>query len=322
MTTHEVDQRISALAGRQAGAFNSRQAESVGADAKFRHRRVTSGRWLRPSKGVFHLRDHPDTWHTRLWIAILEAGGDAAVSRRAAAQVLGLPGRWRETVEVTKHEGKHHHVTRGRLHETSWLPAEHVTTIDGLPCTTLARTLFDLAGDPQPWERRSEAGLAIHEQRIRRLMNHALRQQGLTIDKQAAVLAVLGKRGRPGTALIRRLLEEFGPDYTPTESGLEDLFLSVIAAGGLEAPDKQVPLGDDRLIGRVDFVYRDARLVIEVDSGFHDGPDDRHNDRWRDNDLLAAGWRVIRVRYRDLVREPDRVVEVIRRALRAAATGA
>ncbi|MGH9117156.1 MAG: DUF559 domain-containing protein [Acidimicrobiales bacterium] len=277
---------------------------------------------MRSSKGVFHLRDHPVTWHTRLWIALLEAGGHAAVSRRAAAQLLGLPGEWRDPVDITKRQGKHHHVTQGRLHESSWLPPEHVTTIDGLPCTTLARTLFDLAGDPQRWERQSEAGLAIHEKRIRRLMNHALRQQGLTIDKQAAVLAVLGKRGRPGTALIRRLLEEFGPDYQPTESGLEDLFLSVVAAGGLEVPVKQVTLGEDRAIGRVDFVYREARLVIEVDSGFHDGPDDRQADRWRDNDLHAAGWRVIRIRYRDLVREPDRVVEVIRRALRAVAAGA
>jgi hypothetical protein len=316
----DVDRRVAEVALAQAGAFTAEQAAAAGAGSKLRSRRVQSGAWARPAKGIFHLRDHPVTWHTRLWIAVLEAGGNVAVSRRAAAGLLGLPGRWRDPVEVTRREGHHGPISHGRLHQTSWLPAEHVVTVEGLPCTNVARTLFDLAGDPLPWERGNEAGMAIHEKRIRRLMNHALRQGGLTIEAQTIVLAGLGKRGRPGTTVMRRLLAEFGPDHVPTESGLEDLFLSVLAAAGLEPPARQVRLGtDEAFTGRVDFVYREARLVIEVDSRWHDGPDDRDADRWRDNTLHAEGWRVIRVRYRDLVREPDRVVAVIRRALRTAA---
>jgi hypothetical protein len=323
MTANEVDERISELAARQAGAFTSRQAEELGADAKLRHRRVATGRWGRPVKGIFVLRDHPATWQTSLWVGLFEAGGTVAVSHQAAAQLLRLPGRWRDPVVVTKKRGWHHVVTTATCHETSWLPPEHVTTIDGLPCTTIARTLFDLAGDPKPWERRSEAGLAIHEKRIRRLMNNALRDKGLTIEKEAAVLAALGKRGRPGTALIRRLLVDMGPGYVPTESGLEELFFEVTAAYGLEPPEKQVRLGDDETFtGRVDFVYREARLIIEVDSELHDGPDDRDNDRWRDNELNAAGWHVVRVRYHDLIRQPARVARLIRTALRRAAAAA
>ena len=207
------------------------------------------------------------------------------------------------------------------MHESSWLPPDHIVTVAGLPCTTLARTVFDLAGDPEPWERRSDAGTAVHEKRIRRLMNHALRHGGLTIESQTAVLAVLGRRGRPGTALMRRLISEFGPDYVPTESALEELFLSVVVAAGLEPPARQVVLGEDRPIGRVDFVYRQAGLVIEIDSRWHDGPEDRYDDRWRDNELHAAGWRVLRIRYRDLVQQPERVVRLIRRALRATSSG-
>jgi Protein of unknown function (DUF559) len=320
MSKHDVGQRIGQVALGQAGAFSIGQASACGADRSVRYRRVMAGVWRRPAGEVFLLRDHPVTWHTRLWVALLEAGDTGAVGLQAAAQLLGLSRRWRDPVVVTKKRGRHHVVTTAICHETSWLPDDHIVTIDGLPCTNIARTLFDLAGDPKPWERRSEAGLDIHGKRIRRLMNDALREHGLTIDAMAAMLAALGKRGRPGTALIRRLLDEFGPDHTPTESGLEDMFLAVITAAGLELPEKQVSLGDDHVFtGRVDFVYRRARLIIEVDSGYHDGPDDRHADRWRDNDLHARGWRVIRVRYRDLVREPDRVVALIRRALRAAA---
>ena len=320
MARHDVNRRVSELALRQAGVFTSAQAAELGADGCLRRRRVAAGTWVRPGRCVYRLRDHPITWHTGLWVAVLEAGGRVAVSHRSAAQMLEMPGQWRDAIEVTTREGGDHHITQGRLHQTSWLPPDHIVTIDGLPCTSVARTIFDLADDPKPWERRSEAGLAIHEKRIRRLMNNALRDQGLTIDMEIAMLAALGKRGRSGTTLIRRLLAEFRPDEPPTESGLEDLFLAVVAAAGLEAPGRQVSLGDDnRFTGRVDFVYRHARLIIEVDSEFHDGPDDRHADRWRDNELHALGWRVIRVRYRDLVREPDRVVAVLRRALRAEA---
>jgi hypothetical protein len=159
--------------------------------------------------------------------------------------------------------------------------------------------------------------MAVHETRMRQFANDALRDRALTIEALATVLAALGKRGRPGTAVVRRLLAELAPDEAPTESALEDLFLAVVTAAGLGAPEKQVDLGEAAFTGRVDFVYREARLVVEVDSRWHDGPDDRHRDRWRDNELHAAGWRVLRIRHRDLVREPDRVVALIRRALRA-----
>jgi hypothetical protein len=320
MRKHTIDTEIAELALRQGGVFTAHQASKVGAGEAVRRRRRESGSWVRLGGCVYRLRDHPVTWHGRLWAALLDAGGPiAVVSHRSAARLLGLPGRWGEVVEITKKRGWHHDVTLGRLHETSWLPPEHVVTVDGLACTTVARTVFDLAGDPEPWERGSPRGLAIHELRVRRLMNACLGRHGLTIEQQAAVLAALGKRGRPGSALVRALLTEFGPDHTPTESGLEDLFLSVVTAAGLEPPEKQVNVGTDHFIGRVDFVYREARLIIEVDSRWHDGPDDRERDRWRDNELHAAGWRVIRVRYRDLVTEPDRVVRLIRRALRTSA---
>jgi hypothetical protein len=317
MAQNDIDNRIRCLAMGQAGMFTTRQAAECGADAARRHRRVRSGDWIRDHRGIMRLRDHPVTWHTRLWAALFEAQPTAAVSHRSAAQLLGLPGRWRDPVEVTKKRGRHHEVTLGRLHETSWLPPEHICEIDGLPVTNVARTLFDLAGDPEP-HLRGERGLAIHEKRIRSLMNAALGRHGLTIEQEAAVLAALGRRGRPGSALVRVLLKEFGSEYIPTESGLEDLFLSVVTDAGLEAPEKQVRLGADEFVGRVDFVYRAARLVIEIDSHWHDGPDDRSADRWRDNELHAAGWRVIRIRYRDLVTQPERVVRVIRTALRAA----
>jgi hypothetical protein len=98
---------------------------------------------------------------------------------------------------------------------------------------------------------------------------------------------------------------------------LEALLLDVLQAAGLPAPDPQVDLGDSEgWIGRVDFYYRNARVVIEADSRRWHDPDD---DRVRDNRLAAAGWRVIRITWEQLVNRPWEVVALVRDAIRAAA---
>jgi hypothetical protein len=106
--------------------------------------------------------------------------------------------------------------------------------------------------------------------------------------------------------LVRELLERYGPAYEPTWSDLESLFTELIDAYGLPAPDKQVPLSDRYgWIGTVDFYWPDARLVVEIDSAWHDGPLDREEDAERDRRLTAAGYLVKRYRYRHLVVQPD-----------------
>src|SRR5690606_18651631 len=106
---------------------------------------------------------------------------------------------------------------------------------------------------------------------------------------------------------------ERGGEYVAPESELERRFLALVRNHGLPEPERQVDLGDDEWIGRVDFLFRGARIVVEVDGAeFHDGLLDRRRDEKRDARLAAAGWYVLRFRWSDVVDRPNRVAQAIR----------
>jgi hypothetical protein len=310
----KIDARIASIASRQFGVVAHAQAVDVGATPGMIDRRVRTTRWQRLARSVYLIAGSPDLWMQRAWAAHLEAGPDSVVSHRSAARLLGLPGFAAEGIDVTRPRGVDHRVTLSRLRESSCLPDHHLTVIDGLPCTRIARCIFDLAGDLDPW--RSGRAQEVHAQRMMRAFDTSLVRLGNTVERQAAVLAELGRKGRRGTALVRQLVASRLNGHAPVESDLEHLFVIVCATYGLPEPERQVVLGDDTPIGRVDFLFRDARLVVEVDGrSWHDSESDREADRWRENRLIAAGWRVLRIRWRDLVERPEDVARLLRSAL-------
>ncbi|MGH9184792.1 MAG: endonuclease domain-containing protein, partial [Acidimicrobiales bacterium] len=255
----------------------------------------------------------PWTWEAQLQAALFDAGPGAAVGLRSAARLHEFYAyRKSSLIEVVRRRGGNHRVELGRLRETTWLPANHIVIVAGFHVTSVARTVFDLAGDPDPELRSSRVGREIHARRMAKVVNDALARRGLTFVQEAAILAALGGRGRSGTRLVRDLLARFGPRYEPTRSDAETLFVAVIEAFGLPEPERQVPLSGDRgWTGTVDFFYRAARLVIEIDSKWHDGPLDEEEDDERDAALRAVGYVVHRYRYRDLVLRPEWVVAQI-----------
>jgi hypothetical protein len=152
------------------------------------------------------------------------------------------------------------------------------------------------------------------------LVNHAIRDHGMRMLDLDRVLASTGRRGKPGTAIIREVMADLGLDYAPTASELEDLFLEVCDAYGISRPDEQIDLGTtDRWVGRVDFIWRGARVIVEVDGRQHAAPLDRRADRARDGDLGGVGWTIIRVTRWQLTHEPEKHIGRLRAVLAAAA---
>jgi hypothetical protein len=107
-------------------------------------------------------------------------------------------------------------------------------------------------------------------------------------------------------------------DLGMTKSDLEDLFLAFVDKWGLPRPRTNVWMElPDRMV-EVDCLWPDAGLIVELDGrGFHDTPMAFESDRARDRELIAAGWRVIRVTYRQLRREPAALAVDLRAALSA-----
>ncbi len=240
--------------------------------------------------------------------AALDAGAGAVVSHQSAARLWRLPGFVDEEIDVSRPRRRSRHATDlAILHEPRCLPLSHLADRGGIPLTRVARTLFDLAG-------------AVRPGRLERAVDNALSRRLITIVALQRVTSELAEHGRAGSTLMRSLLAQRGVDYVAPESGLEARFLSLLRSGGLPEPVRQLDVGDDRWVGRVDFAYPDRRLIIEIDSSIHHGSKlDREADRRRDADLAAAGFRVVRITDDQIWSRPRDTVAVVRCALQIAA---
>jgi very-short-patch-repair endonuclease len=304
----------------QHGAFSAGQALDRGGTHQLLAERCRAGRIHRIRPGLYVHAGFPACWLQDLWLAHLGAGR-SAVCGEAAAALHGLGRFGSKSVHVLTKFGSNHEPVRGQVHETFWLPDSHITRVDGLPVTSLARTVFDLAGMPRhPLAFRHERARAVHLKRTTQLLNTCIRDKGLTMTEVVRVLAAIGRRGKPGTSIMRDIVKDLGEDYEPTESELEDLFLEVVRAFQVEEPERQVRMGNaHRFIGRIDFRWKGKRVIVEVDGKQHRAPLDKRADRERDAALRAEGWEVIRVTWWELVHEPEKVVARLRAAFLAAA---
>lgn len=295
------EQSLMRLAQQQHGAFAARQA--AGLTRSLCDHRVRQARWHRHRAGIYTVAGSPNTWEQQLWLAILVAGEGAAAARRSAARLHRLPGVWGDHLDLVQPERSVPRAKPQTSRRSSLVPAAHVTEVDGFPTTTIARTLFDLGGLTGQ-QRRRRGWDYLPPPRVERIIDDALAHRRVTVAQLGGMLLDLGGRGRPGTALMRELLEERSPSYIPTESELEDLFLRLVRAHGLPEPRRQVSLGDARgMIGRVDFVFDDARLIVELDGRrFHEPRAVASEDLQRDLRLTAMGWRVVRLDWWQLVR--------------------
>jgi very-short-patch-repair endonuclease len=141
---------------------------------------------------------------------------------------------------------------------------------------------------------------ATHEAITRRLIN----ARRLLADTERY-------RGRRGIGRLKKLLEGADPP-TLTRSEAEERFLALVRAAGLPAPEVNV-----RVHGHeVDFLWREQRLIVEVDGfQFHSARAAFERDRGRDAELQAAGMRVLRVTWRQVVDAPYATLTNLVRAL-------
>lgn len=310
----DVTEWLTTFGEAHAGTISGTAAGRAGIGLPALRWQVDRGTLLRLTNSVFRLRGHPPSWEANAWAAIFDVEPlQAYVSHRSAGRLHGLWAYRDSTqIEVCARRGRDHETRLSRFHATSLLDADHVTVVDGIPCTTLARTLFDLCGDPDRRPLRSESARATHRLKMLQVTNDAIRHHGLEVERELAVLAAIGKRGRSGTALVRELFEELGCNYVPADSDLEIVFLELCRNARLPLPEKQVSIDDAQgFIGRVDFLFP-PRLVVEIDSSWHDGPLDIQRDAARDDRLRALGYIVRRWRWRDLVLTPEKVIRRIR----------
>lgn len=314
MIVPPVDEHIARIAQRQHGAFSASQIPAVSRSQI--QTRISTGRWKRVCKTVFVISGAPDTWEQRLWVKLLIAGPGAVVGLRSAAFLHGIRDAARGPLDIIQPETTVPKKKPRTSRRSTRLPAHHVTRVRGFPVTTPERTLCDLAGITS-WKRRRRGLVYLAEERVERALDHALSQQLVTFRSLTRAHRELAGRGRAGTCLMRKFLEERGEKYVATDSELEDVFVALVEKYNLPKPERQVHMGSqERRIGRVDFYYSDARLVVEADSqAFHGQRSQMIHDHKRDMELLAAGWQVLRVDWWQLTEEAVEVARLLRQIL-------
>ncbi|CAA9476609.1 MAG: hypothetical protein AVDCRST_MAG30-510 [uncultured Solirubrobacteraceae bacterium] len=273
------------MAARQRGLVTRAQLLGAGLTADEIAGRLRAGRLHAVHRGVYAV-GHPALAPPAAEQAALLACGPGSVLSHLTAAVLWelLPAAGL-TIHVTVTGGRVPRPPAGvRLHRADALePARR----EGLPVTTPARTLLDLAATAKA----PQLARALNEAQIRRL---------ISVDALSSAAA-----GRRGARALRTALEDH---HGYTRSRAERQLLALLKRAELPRPRTNVPLEGFE----VDAHWPEARLVVEVDAyGTHGSRTAFERDRLRDARLQAAGFRVLRITWNQLNETPEAVVAAL-----------
>ena len=222
--------------------------------------------------------------------------GPAVASHRAAGILWDFPSMPKQIVEVTALRHRRRRSTDVIWHESFHLTERDVTEIDGIPVTRPVRTFLDLA-------------VVLDPKLLEHVLNDGMHRNLLSIPAIWRRWEQLGQL-RHGAGKVRALLESYTADERPTESLLEILYFQLLRENEIATPTKQLVMPG---VGRIDFAYPDQKVSIELDGGrFHASREAQERDRAKSNDLVAAGWRVLRFTWDDVTKRPNQVLALMR----------
>ena len=291
------DLLVARKADEQQGRIRIDQLRACGLDEAAVRRRVAKG-WLhRLHTGVYAVGHPGGGMHADIMAAVLAGGHGAVASHWASASLHGFV-RWddrRIDVSVPGTGGRSRPGIR--FHRPRRLDARDTTTVEGIRTTTAARALLEIA--PQ-----------LSDRRLKRAVRRAQAERAANVRQIADVL-----RRANGHRATRRLAHLIATGPAPTASGHEDAVLDLLLGAGFAHPDVNPRL---RMGGgtsyRPDFRWPAERVILEVDSTWHDGPLNNELDAERQAELEAAGERVLRTTLEQALLRPHQLVRRLQAA--------
>jgi len=274
------------------------------------HRAIEAGRLHRVFRGVFAVGRAGLDQGGRLRAAALACGDGAVVSHRSAAALLRLLDSGPAVIDVIAPPERGRKIDGIRFHRVRTPRPDEVGTVAGIPCTSPARTLVDLAG-------------TVSARTLRSCFERAAQRRLLDITAIEASI----DPGRRGVGTLRALVKEWRGAAPLAKKGrlkspLEAKVLPLLLRRGVSPPKLNAPVEIKRGRIEVDFLWPDQRFVVEADSrGFHDTPLAFERDRWRDRELMRAGYAVLRVTNRQAEDEAKAIADTIASRLSASGPG-
>jgi very-short-patch-repair endonuclease len=288
------------LAEQQHGVVSRVQLRALGMSNSRIDRSVKAGRLHRVFRGVYAVGHSGVHERGRLLAAALACGPGAVVSHRSAAALLGFLNPGPLVIDVISSADRGRRIDGIRFHRVRPPRLDEVGSVNGIPCTSPARTLVDLAGTVGDW-------------RLRGCFERAAQRQMLDIPAIEASM----DPGRRGVGSLRALVDAWREAAAVAKKGrlkspLEAKVLPLLVQRGLPAPHPNAPveIANGRI--EVDFLWPDHRFVVEADSrDFHSTALAFERDRWRDRELLRAGYTSLRVTHREAEHESAAIVDTI-----------
>lgn len=290
------DARVAAIAARQHGRIRFDQLIAAGLNDSAIRRRVVKGQLHRVHTGVYAVGHPGATLHGRIMAGVL-AGGENAVASHWTSSTLHGYVRWDgRRVDVTVPGSGGRNRAGIRFHRPRDLDPRDVTRVDGIPTTTAARELLEIA--PQ-----------LSDQRLKRVVRRAQAERATNVRQIAEVV-----RRANGNSGASRLAAIIATGAAATASGDEDVVLDLILDAGFAHPqvNPRMRVGDATYFP--DLRWPAKQVILEIDSAWHDGPLANAFDAARQADLEAAGERVLRTTAEQAIREPRQLIRRLRAA--------
>ena len=291
--------RIAELASSQHGVVSAAQLRELGISRSGIGRRVQAGLLHPLHRGVYFVGHPNQSVRARYLAGVLALGEGARLSYRSAAEVWGLRANAAGRVEVSvpRHRPGPPGIT---VHRTRLLAPQDFTVLDGIPVTSVARTLLDLSAVVRPMD-------------LPPAIDRAERRGLFDLD---AIVDVLARaNGRRGARALRQAIATYMPSTQKSE--LERGFKRLLE----EHPDIPRPAFNALVDGEtgtheVDAYWAHHRLAVQLDSfEFHRTRRDQERDAASDADLELADHRVLRLTWGEATLHRERTLKRLRLAL-------
>lgn len=303
-----ADERIAALAAAQGGGFSRAQANDAGVADHQLATRVRAGVLRQTGPHAFRLAGAPRTLRTELTDLLLDVGEPVLCGHATAAALLGFDGFvLRRPFHLVLPRSRNVTRVNVQVHRPEDVELIDRTIVDGVPVTTAARTICDLA-------------TTLSAERLSACIDSAIRDGLVSEDMLHRRIVALRSQGRHGLPLLAEVLA----GYEVTRGGhswLEREYLRLIVGAGLPKPETQQVLSkaEDRLV-RVDCHFPGTNVVVELlGYQFHRTRSQMASDAKRANALMRDGFRPFQFTYGQVVSEQGYVIATTRTALHPAA---
>jgi very-short-patch-repair endonuclease len=268
--------RVAKLAANQQGVVAAWQLVKLGFSRGWIEHQVRLGRLHRVFRGVYSVGHANVTAQGRAMAGVLSCGPGAALSHWSAARLWGLLQTNHAVIEVVLSSNRDG--PKGvRVHRDRRLDRNDITRRDGIPITTVPRTLLDLAAVAEP-------------RQLRRAVNETVRQGRLSGRVVADLCAQ--HEHKKGIKAFRAVTAALHPQTRRTRSDLEVDFLRLCRKYQLPQPDVNIEIEGYE----VDIHFPGTKLIVELDGyEFHRTRTEFDSDRRRDAHLKVKGYEVLRV---------------------------